>query len=629
MSLQPADAIGAICLGDDTCRFRVWAPDHDQVAVRLIKQDQLAPLEKTVRGYHEATIRDVRPGDLYFFQLGNDRRRADPASRFQPEGVHGPSAVVNPQFSWTDRDWRGIELTDYITYELHVGCFSAAGTFAALASNLDYFCELGVTAIELMPIAQFPGGRNWGYDGVYPFAAQNSYGGPTELKKLVDACHGRGLAVILDVVYNHLGPEGNYFLEFAPYFTDRYQTPWGAAVNFDGPHSDEVRNFFIENALYWVRDCHIDALRLDAVHAILDHSPVTFLEELADDVHREAEQLGRRIFLIAESADNDRRLVTAPERGGYGLDAQWNDDFHHCLRTVITDERSGYYRDYGGFGQLVKAYREGFAYSGERSEFRARRHGSSSRDISGHHLVVFAQNHDQVGNRMRGDRLSAAASFEDLKLAAGMVLLSPYLPLLFMGEEYSEDAPFPYFISHSDSGLIEAVRRGRRSEFASFEWQSEIPDPQAEGTFLSAKLNRELRADGAHKILWGFYRELIRLRKSVAALSSFAKGGLKAFARENEQVLVAQRSSGGHRAVFVANFSLEPAPLAFSWPAGSWRQRIDSAAQEWRGGGSELPERIAGGEAHSLNLAPRSFALFDDRLPGDSGGHDTYENVAR
>ena len=629
MSPQPADAIGAIYLGEDTCRFRVWAPHCEQVAVRLLQQDRLAPLEKTARGYHEAIVHDVRPGELYFYQLGNNRRRADPASRFQPEGAHGPSALVDPQFSWTDRDWRGGELADYIIYELHVGCFSAAGTFAALAADLDYFCELGVTAIELMPVAQFPGARNWGYDGVYPFAAQNSYGGPAELKKLVDACHERELAVILDVVYNHLGPEGNYFPEFAPYFTDRYQTPWGSALNFDGPGSDEVRNFFIQNALYWVRDCHIDALRLDAVHAILDHAPITFLEELADAVHREAEQLGRRIFLIAESADNDRRLVNAPERGGYGLDAQWNDDFHHCLRTVLTGERSGYYRDYGGFVQLVKAYREGFAYSGEYSEFRARRHGSASRDIPGHRLVVFAQNHDQIGNRMRGDRLSAAVSFEDLKLAAGMVLLSPYLPLLFMGEEYAEDAPFPYFISHSDPALIEAVRCGRQSEFASFEWQGEIPDPQAEATFLSAKLNHELRANGAHKILWEFYRELIRLRKSVAALSSFAKDGLKAFARESEQVLVAQRSSAAHRAVFVASFSPERVPLAFSWPAGSWRKRFDSAAEKWRGAGTELPERIAGGGTLSLFLPPRSFALFDDRLPDDSGGRGTYENLAR
>ncbi len=629
MKTQPADAIGALYLGGDACRFRLWAPHHEQVSVRLVKQGRAAPLEKTARGYHEGLVRGVRPGELYWFQLGAERRRADPASRFQPEGVHGPSAVVDPAFPWSDGDWRGVALQDYVIYELHVGCFSAAGTFAALAADLDYFCELGVTALELMPIAQFPGARNWGYDGVYPFAAQNSYGGPAALKQFVDACHRRGLAVILDAVYNHLGPEGNYFAEFAPYFTERYRTPWGAALNFDGPASGEVRNFFIQNALYWVRDCHIDALRLDAVHAILDHSPVTFLEDLAAAVHREAEYLGRRIYLIAESADNDRRLATAPERGGYGLDAQWNDDFHHCLRTALTGERSGCYRDYGAFDQLVKAYREGFAYSGEYSEFRARRHGSSSCDIPGDRLVVFAQNHDQIGNRMRGDRLSAAVSFEDLKLAAGMVVLAPYLPLLFMGEEYAEDAPFPYFISHSDPGLIEAVRRGRQSEFACFEWQGAMPDPQAEATFLCAGLAREKRAAGAHEIIWRFYRELIRLRKTVPALSSFAKDALQVIARASAQILVAQRNAGAQRAIFIANFNAAAAPFAFSWPAGSWRKRIDSAAEKWRGGGSALPERMEGGAAPALELAPRSCALFEDQLHGPSEGDGADENLAR
>ena len=282
MTKKPGETIGAVYLGERTCRFRVWAPEHERVGVRLLKNDRLISMERTRCGYHEAIVQDAQPGDLYFFQLEDGNQRADPASRLQPQGVHGPSAIVNPEFAWADQDWRGIALKDYIIYELHVGSFTAAGTFAALTSYLDYFSELGVTAIELMPIAQFPGARNWGYDGVYPFAAQNSYGGPADLKMLVDACHRRGLAVILDVVYNHLGPEGNYFREFGPYFTDRYQTPWGPALNFDGPWSDEVRNYFIQNALYWVVDCHIDALRLDAVHAIFDHSPITFLEELAD-----------------------------------------------------------------------------------------------------------------------------------------------------------------------------------------------------------------------------------------------------------------------------------------------------------------------------------------------------------
>ena len=614
MTKKPGETIGAVCLGERTCRFRVWAPEHERIGVRLLKNNRLIPMERTRCGYHEAIVQDTQPGDPYFFELGHGQQRADPASRLQPQGVHGPSAIVSPEFSWADQDWRGLALKDYIIYELHVGSFTAAGTFAALTSYLDYFYELGVTAIELMPIAQFPGARNWGYDGVYPFAAQNSYGGPAHLQMLVDACHRRGLAVILDVVYNHLGPEGNYFREFGPYFTDRYQTPWGSALNFDGQWSDEVRNYFIQNALYWIVDCHIDALRLDAVHAIFDHSPITFLEELADQVHGAANRLNREIFLIAESPNNDRRLVCAPDRGGYGLDAQWNDDFHHCLRTLLTGERSGYYRDYGDFNQFVKAYREGFAYSGEYSKFRRRRHGSSSRDLGADRFVVFAQNHDQVGNRMRGDRLSTAVSFEDLKLAAGIVLLSPYLPLLFMGEEYGESAPFPYFISHSDAALIDAVRRGRQSEFASFDWHGEIPDPQSETTFLSAKLHHELRTNGAHAILWAFYKELIGLRKQNPTLARLAKESMDVVGYENEKVLFARRRSAVNQVVFAANLSAADETIAFSFTGGCWRKLIDSAAPKWRGAGA-LPDRLDGGTEHRLTFTPRSFAVFECALP--------------
>ena len=455
--------VGATYLGQQGCRFRVWAPRIAPVGVRLLGTDRLIPLEKDRRGYYEAIVEGVRPGDLYYFHLGPDIERPDPASRFQPQGVHGPSAVIDARFAWDDAHWSGMALADYIIYELHVGTFTPAGTFEAVIPYLDYLAELGITAVELMPVAQFPGTRNWGYDGVFPFAAHDSYGGPDGLKKLVNACHRRGLAVVLDVVYNHLGPEGNYFGDFGPYFTERYQSPWGAALNFDGAYSDEVRKFFIQNALYWLGELHIDALRLDAVHAILDNSPFTFLEELRFEVERETQRINRKMFLIAESDDNNARLLQPRERGGYALDGQWNDDFHHSLRALVTGDQGGYYQDYGDFAQLVKAYREGFVYSGEYSRFRKRRHGSSSRDIPARQLVVFAQNHDQVGNRMLGDRLTQTVSFEQLKLAAGLVMLAPFVPLLFMGEEYGETAPFPYFVSHSDPALIEcgAARAAR------------------------------------------------------------------------------------------------------------------------------------------------------------------------
>ena len=446
--------LGAIPGENGRCCFRVWAPRAEKVEVRLVApQERLLPLKKAEAGYFHGVLERVEPGARYFYRLDGTRERPDPASRFQPEGVHGPSQVIEPDFPWTDQGWCGLGLPAYVIYEIHVGAFTPAGTFEAVIPHLAELKELGITALELMPVAQFPGRRNWGYDGVFPYAVQNSYGGPAGLKRLVDACHRHGLAVILDVVYNHLGPEGNYLGDYGCYFTDRYRTPWGEAVNFDGPHSDEVRRFFIENALYWIGDCHIDALRLDALHAIFDQSPQPFLAELAEAVHAQAEGLNRRVHLMAESDLNDVRLIRPPELGGYGLDAHWNEDFHHALHTLLTGEQGGYYEDFGRLAQLAKAFREGFVYSGQYSPYRRRRHGSSSRGLPGQRFIVFAQNHDQVGNRLLGDRLTRLVSFEALKLAAGAMILSPFLPLLFMGEEYGEVAPFHYFISHSDPAV--------------------------------------------------------------------------------------------------------------------------------------------------------------------------------
>jgi maltooligosyltrehalose trehalohydrolase len=603
--------LGATFLGAQTCRFRVWAPLVDVVEVRLLRGNRRIRLEKRERGYHEALVEGAGPGDLYYFCLGPDRERPDPASRLQPEGVHGPSAVVDEQFSWDGPPGSGLALEDYIIYELHVGTFTSAGTFEAIIAQLDYLTDLGITALELMPVAEFPGARNWGYDGVYPFAPHHAYGGPAGLKKLVDACHRRGLAVVLDVVYNHLGPEGNYLGDFAPYFTDRYRSPWGLALNFDGAYSDEVREYFIQNALYWLDECRIDALRLDAVHAILDHSPVTFMEDLSSAVGRAAERRERRMLLIAESADNDARLLRPRERGGYGLDGQWNDDFHHSLRTLLTGERAGYYEDYGEFSQLVKAYREGFVYSGEYSPFRKRRHGSSSADIPARKFVVFSQNHDQIGNRMRGDRLSQTTSFEKLKLAAALVILGPNVPLLFMGEEYGEKAPFPYFVSHSDAVLIEAVRRGRREEFASFEWQGEVPDPQDEATFLSARLRHDLRAGGEHKALLEFYRELMRLRKILPALARAEKNAMTVTEYSKEEVLAVERRWQKHRVLMLANLGGARRALDISLAPGRWRKVLDSTESRWNGAGSEIPAALEGGRQSSIALGAHAVTLLE------------------
>ena len=432
--------LGALYLGNNRCRFRVWAPLADTVAVHVIApREKLVPLRREERGYHCGVAEGVEPGSLYFYLLDGEKERPDPASRYQPQGVHGPSQVVDPRaFAWTDRCWFGPARQELIFYEIHVGTFTPAGTFDAIIPYLDEIRELGITAIELMPVAQFPGSRNWGYDGVYPFAVQNSYGGPEGLRRLVDACHRYRLAIFLDVVYNHLGPEGNYLRDFAPYFTDRYRTPWGPALNLDGPGSDEVRRFFTENALYWLTEFHLDGLRLDAIHAIFDFSARHFLEELTDVVHRQAERLGRRVYVIAESDLNDARVIRPRAVGGYGLDAQWSDDFHHSLHALLTGERNGYYQDFGTLAHMARAFRKGYTYTGQYSAYRRRRHGNSTRFCGAQQFVVFAQNHDQVGNRAGGERLGTLVSFAALKLAAGVVLLSPFLPLLFMGEEYGE-----------------------------------------------------------------------------------------------------------------------------------------------------------------------------------------------
>jgi maltooligosyltrehalose trehalohydrolase len=605
-------SLGATYLDDGRYQFCVWAPLVEQLEVQLIlPTHERFPLEKDDIGYHVGTSASVVIGSRYFCRLNGVSERPDPASRFQPEGVHGPSEVVDAKFSWEDHGWNGLALRDYIIYELHVGAYTREGTFDAVIPHLEELKDLGITAVEIMPVGQFPGGRNWGYDGVYPFAVQNSYGGPQGLKRLVNACHRTGLAVILDVVYNHLGPEGNYLNDFSPYyFTERYKTPWGPALNFDGPYSDEVRYFFIENARYWIDDFHIDALRLDAVHAILDHSPQPFLEELGAKVHKLASDLNRRVYLMPESAANDARLIRSRERGGYGLDAVWSDDFHHALRALLTGEHSGYYEDYGKFEHLVDAYRDGFAYSGEYSRFRKRRHGSSAKDIPAERFIVFSQNHDQVGNRLHGDRLTHSVCFEALKLAAATVILSPFIPLIFMGEEYGETAPFPYFISHSDAGLIEAVRRGRRAEFAAFQWQGEIPDPQDEATFLQAQLRHEARHSEGDRVLYEFYRELFGLRKTIPALANLNKDTMDVRRYDNEQVLFVHRWSEDGQAIIIESFSGAEGSVSLPIAAGHWRKILDSTDKKWQGGGSSIPKELHSDGAITLSLVPRSAVVF-------------------
>jgi maltooligosyltrehalose trehalohydrolase len=581
-------------------------------------------MQRNAAGYYELELEGVRPDARYSYRIDGERDRPDPASRFQPQGVHGPSQIVDPGFPWEDQDWRGLRLADFVLYELHVGTFTPEGTLDAVIPYLDGLKSLGVTALELMPVAQFPGSRNWGYDGTHPFAVQNSYGGQAGLKRLVNACHRKGLAVVLDVMYNHLGPEGNYLAEFGPYFTDRYRTPWGSAVNFDGPDSDEVRRFFIENALHWTVDFHIDALRLDAVHAIVDHSAVPFLQELGEAIHHTSTRLGRPVYVIPESSLNDSRLIRPRECCGLGLDAQWNDDFHHSLRTLLTKDRAGYYQDFGRLDCLVKAYREGFVYSGEYSAYRRRRHGNSSRTIPAHRFVVFSQNHDQVGNHMLGERLTELIGFEGLKLAAGAVLLSPFIPLLFMGEEYGETAPFQYFVSHADEGLIEAVRRGRKKEFEAFAWHGEPPDPQEENTFRRCKLNHELCRQGWHRVLLDYYKELIRLRRAHPALAMLSKDHMEVGGREPDKVVYLRRWCADRQAFILLHFNDRRREVRLPVPSGWWAKVLDSAEKRWLGRGSSIPSQAESRGEITAIAEPWQFAVLICGEPaGQTGDNPT------
>lgn len=607
------------CSGDGSCDFTVWAPNADTVAVKLLdSQERIIPMQQQAEGYWQVTVSDIAPETLYFYQLDGEKNRPDPASNFQPQGVHGPSQIIDHRFNWTDQDWSGVPMEKMIIYELHVGTFTPEGTFDAIIQRLSDLKELGINAIELMPIAQFAGDqptgdycayRNWGYDGVFPFSVQSSYGRPEQLKQLIDACHQQGIAVILDVVYNHLGPEGNYFGDFGPYFTEKYRTVWGKAINFDDEYSSPVRNFFIQNALYWLRDYHFDGLRLDAAQAIYDFGAVHFLEELATAVAALAEKLGRKLYLIAESDLNDPRLIRPVELGGYGLDAQWADDFHHSLYALLTGANTAYYQDFGQCGHLAKAYQDSFVYDWKYAPHRHRFHGRPALDRPPSQFVVCIQNHDQVANQIPGNRLSKLVSFEALKLAAGAVLLSPYIPLLFMGEEYGEEAPFTYFVSHSDPELVKTVREGRKKESERFHSQEQSLDPEAPETFLVSKLNWDKRKEGNHQILWLFYQHLIQLRRTLPALMKRDCRNLEAFSDEANKVVGWRRWAEENQILCLMNFNQKAVTIQLPpLPANQWHKVLDSADPQWMGTSASAPEILKSEQEVTLQM--QSFLLY-------------------
>jgi maltooligosyltrehalose trehalohydrolase len=522
---REAQRCGAVGRPDGSVRWRLWAPRAEKVDLILLAGERRHsfPMTRGERGHFECIVPDVREGQRYFYRLDGGPERPDPASLWQPDGVHGPSAVLRPDgFRWTDQDWPGVRREDLVFYELHVGTFTPEGTFEAVIPRLSSLRALGVTALELMPVGQFPGTRNWGYDGVFLGAVQNSYGGPHGLQRLIDAAHADGLAVFLDVIYNHLGPEGNYLADFGPYFTDRYRTAWGPALNYDGPGSDAVRAFVLDNVRLWLEDYHADGLRLDAVHAIYDASARPILRAIKETADCVARNLARRpVHIVAESDLNDPRLLWSPERSGLGLDAQWSDDFHHAVHAYLTGERQGYYADFGAAQQVAEVLRQPFLYAGTYSAYRDRTHGAPADDLSGDRFVIDIQTHDQVGNRARGDRLSVLLSPPQQRLAASLLLLAPHLPLLFMGEEYGEETPFPFFCSFDNPTLVQAVRDGRQREFAAFAWQGEVPDPHTEATFAAARLSWSWPPQTHRAGLRRLYADLLAARRLWPALRNF------------------------------------------------------------------------------------------------------------
>jgi maltooligosyltrehalose trehalohydrolase len=554
-------------------------------------------MEPTGRGWWHHSAVAAGPGTRYAFALDGGAPLPDPRSPSQPEGVHGPSEVVDhATFPWHDEAWRGLSVRGALLYELHVGTFSAAGTFDGVIDRLPHLVDLGVDAIELMPVAEFPGRRGWGYDGVDLFAAHHAYGGPDGLKRLVDACHQVGLGVVLDVVYNHLGPAGNYLPRFGPYFTEQHRTNWGSAVNFDGPESREVRRFVIDNATMWLRDFHIDGLRLDAVHAIVDHSAMHILEELAIEVAALACHLRRPAFLIAENDRNDTRLVRSRDAGGYGLDAAWADEWHHALHTVLTGERVGYYEDFGSMAALGTALRQAWVYAGTWSPHRRHVHGRTPTGLDGSRFVVSTQNHDQIGNRAAGERLSALTTLGRCKVAAALLLTGPFTPLLFQGEEWAASTPFQYFTDHEDPELGRAVSDGRRREFAAFGWPpDEVPDPQAAATFARSRLAWDETGRPPHAEMLDWYRTLIRLRREHPELTDPRLEAVEVVVSEPTASLEVRRG----RITVTAALSQDSVKVPV--PAGARLLAASEPSVHWEG--------------HAVTLPPDTVAIIERTDP--------------
>ncbi|MHB1434838.1 MAG: malto-oligosyltrehalose trehalohydrolase [Thermoplasmata archaeon] len=608
--MEPFDPVGPIRDGTDRFRLVVWAPRAESVTLVVAPGPEELTLERRAHGYFEGELAGVTMATRYGFRLDGGPVRADPASRLQPEGVHGLSAFDLGTHDEEPSDGGARSLAHYVYYEVHVGTATPEGTFDAAARRLPELADLGVNAVELMPVNQFPGRRNWGYDGVFPWAVQNSYGGPDGLRRFIAAAHALDLSVVLDVVMNHLGPEGNVLPEFAPYFIEEIRTPWGPAMNLDGPGSEEVRRFWGGLALHWIDRFGIDALRLDAVHALVDRSARPFLGELTRTVAERNRRARRPAWLIAESDLNDAHLLRSPRAGGLGLMAQWADDFHHALHAALTGERAGYYADFGSIADLAVALVRPYVYDGRYSAYRGRRHGNSPEGLAAWRFVAALQNHDQIGNRLGGERIAALVPYERLKVAVALHLLAPWRPLLFQGEEAASRAPFWYFTDHSEPSVIAGLREGRRREFEAFGWEGPIPDPQDPRYFEASRWDAPGALPPVAATHRSLVRELLRLRRTVPALDS--EGSTHATPWAEDDRLEVVREHRGDRWGFVVRLSERSIAPPVRFDSAGWRIVLDTSDPRWGGTGRAVVQGEPTTEGARCAPTPPQFLLLHE-----------------
>lgn len=598
---------------DAPASVKVWAPKARKVCLQ-IENGKRIDLNRQLFGFWTASSKEIQPGQRYCFEINGNKSYPDPASLSQPDGVNQSSETLDLEKirEIRDKDWRGFPLHELIIYELHVGSFSAEGNFEGATKKLDHLAELGVNTIEIMPVSSFPGNRNWGYDGVFPFSVQNNYGGAFELVKFVNACHKKGFAVILDVVYNHLGPEGNYFNVYGPYFTNKYSNIWGRAINFDDAWCDGVRDFFMENAMMWLRDFHIDGLRLDAVHTIMDDSPKHFVRELSENVQKLNKETGMRHFLVGESDANDSKYITPVKDGGYGLASQWCDEWHHSLHALLTGEKQGYYSDFGQVKQLAKSYRHAFVHDGVFSSFRKKIHGNSTHGIPGSRFVIYTQNHDQTGNRLLGERMSSLVDFESLKLAAAAMIFSPFVPMLFMGEEYAENNPFMFFVDLQNPALKKKIKNGRKREFKNF-WNKQVPpDPFDIEVFERSKPDWTKMKEKPHNQMFSFYKECISIRKDNPFMKSCNREHLMVRETSDDKAIVLLYQTRKKGMMVMMNFSDEI--INESIPEDdNYRSEmvLYSAHKKWGGSVDDNTKPVKHGTGQTnINLKPKSVVVL-------------------